>query len=181
MLIQILSHTPAYVWAILAFLMYRGTVALREREVAPRQLTVIPIVILLLSIQDIVAKFGLGLLPLLTWVLGAAGAALLAWKCGATRIVVSAASVRIKGSPAPLAMMLGVFAIKYAASVAWAVAPLLHHDALFATALCVLFGILSGCFLGAMVRDLGAYRRAASQVSASLPAALPPAKQAVSR
>ena len=69
MLIQILSHTPAYVWAILAFLVYRGVAAMREREVAPRQLTVIPIVMLLLSLQDIVARFGVGLLPLLTWVL----------------------------------------------------------------------------------------------------------------
>jgi len=181
MLIQILSHTPAYVWAILAFLVYRGVAAMREREVAPRRLTVIPIVMLLLSLQDIVARFGVGLLPLLTWVLGAAAAALAVWNIGATRIVVRAASVRIEGSAAPLAMMLGVFAIKYAASVACAVAPRLHHDAVFATALCALLGILSGCFLGAMLRDLGAYRRAASQLSASLPAALPPAKQAVSR
>ena len=29
MLIQILTHTPLYVWAILAFLIYRGLVAMR--------------------------------------------------------------------------------------------------------------------------------------------------------
>ena len=181
MLIQILSHTPAYVWASLAFLVYRGGVALRERTVTPRRLTIIPIVMLALSRQDITAKFGQDGLLLLTWALGAGSAALLVWKFAPTRIVVRAAGVRMKGSAAPLAMMLGVFVIKYAASVAWVIVPQLHREAGFAVTLCTLFGLLNGCFLGAMVRDLGAYRRAASQASASLPAALPLAKHAVSR
>ena len=181
MLIQILSHTPAYVWAILAFLVYRGVAAMRERDVSPRQLTIIPLVMLGLSLQDILAKFGPGALPLLTWALGAGGAALAVRRLVATRIVVREGAVRLQGSGVPLAMMLGVFAVKYAASVAWAIVPHLHQDAGFAALLCALFGLLNGCFLGALLRDLGAYRRAASQLSASLPAALPPAKQAVSR
>lgn len=181
MLIQILSHTPAYVWAILAFLIYRGVAAMRERELTARQLTVIPIVMLCLSLQDIAARFGQHLMPLFAWLLAAGGAAFFVWRFAATRIVVRTAGLRMQGSAAPLAMMLGVFVLKYAASVAWAVAPQLHHDPMFAGALCALFGVLNGCFLGAMIRDLGVYRRAASQASASLPAALPPAKQAVSR
>ena len=33
MIQQIVSHTPVYVWALLAFLLYRGYLASRDREV----------------------------------------------------------------------------------------------------------------------------------------------------
>ena len=35
---QLFSHTPLYVWAILAFLVYRGVLASRVREVSLRKL-----------------------------------------------------------------------------------------------------------------------------------------------
>ncbi|MBQ5945871.1 DUF6622 family protein [Massilia sp. ST3] len=181
MLIQILIHTPLYVWALLAFLVYRGLAAMRERPMTPRRLLVIPLLMLGLSAQDIAAKFGLGGPPLAAWLLGAGAATALVWRFGTSRIVAAADGVRMRGSAAPLALMLGVFVIKYAASVAWAIGPRLHQDAAFGLVLCALFGVLNGCFLGALGRDLRAYARAASQASASLAAALPPAKQAVSR
>jgi hypothetical protein len=58
-IVQLLSHTPLYVWAILAFLVYRGTAAMRDREVEFRKLCIIPLVMLGLSLQDMSAKFGL--------------------------------------------------------------------------------------------------------------------------
>ena len=74
MLIQILTHTPFYVWAILAFLIQRGMIAMRDRDLELRKLVMIPAVMLVLSLQDMNAKFGLGGLALAAWALAAAGA-----------------------------------------------------------------------------------------------------------
>jgi hypothetical protein len=168
MLIQILTHTPLYVWAILAFLVYRGGVAMRDRDVEVRKLVMIPAVMLVLSLQDMSAKFGLGGWALAAWALGAAGMALAAGLAGSERIAASTVPgrVRVRGSRLPLAMMMAVFVTKYVASVTLAVAPQLRHDTLFACIVCALFGVFNGWFLGRLMGDLASYRRAGEAVTA---------------
>jgi hypothetical protein len=160
MLIQILSHTPLYVWAILAFLVQRGLTAMRDRDVEVRRLVLIPAVMLVLSLQDMNAKFGLGGWALAAWAIGAAGMALLAGLAGASRIEAGTMPgwVRVRGSGLPLVMMMAVFFTKYVASVTLSVAPQLRHDTVFACAVCVLFGVFNGWFVGRLVRDLASYR-----------------------
>jgi hypothetical protein len=163
MLQQILIHTPVYVWAILAVLVWRGTAALREREMTVRSLFIVPAVMLALSLQDLVVKFGSNVAALAAWAAAAAATALLVWKFGADRTVPGTApgSVRVRGSWTPLAMMMAVFFTKYAASVLLAVLPHARQDALFAIGVCLLFGVLNGCFLGRLARDLASVQRAA--------------------
>ena len=160
MLIQILTHTPLYVWAILAFLVQRGMIAMRDRDLEIRKLVMIPAVMLVLSLQDMNAKFGLGGLALAAWAVAAAGMALLAGLSGARRIEASnvPGSVRVRGSRLPLVMMMAVFFTKYVASVTLSVAPQLRHDTLFACAVCALFGVFNGWFLGRLAGDLASYR-----------------------
>lgn len=160
MLIQILTHTPLYVWAILAFLVYRGMAAMRDRDVEVRRLVMIPAVMLVLSLQDMNAKFGLEGWALAAWTLAAAGVALAAGLAGSERVAGSSipGHVRVRGSALPLVMMLAVFCTKYAASVTLAVAPQLRHDTLFACAVCALFGVFNGWFIGRLVGDLASVR-----------------------
>ncbi len=163
MLIQILTHTPFYVWAILAFLVQRGMIAMRDRDLELRKLVMIPAVMLVLSLQDMNAKFGLGGLALAAWALAAAGMALLAGLAGLAggrRIEAGnvPGHVRVLGSRLPLVMMMAVFFTKYVASVALSVAPQLRHDTLFACAVCGLFGVFNGWFAGRLARDLASYR-----------------------
>ncbi|WP_307189003.1 DUF6622 family protein [Massilia sp. Root335] len=160
MLIQILTHTPIYVWAILAFLVQRGMIAMRDRDVELRKLVMIPAVMLVLSLQDMNAKFGLGGPALAAWALAAAAMALPAGLAGTGRIGASnvPGSVRVRGSRLPLVMMMAVFFTKYVASVALSVAPQLRHDTLFACAVCGLFGVFNGWFVGRLARDLASYR-----------------------
>jgi hypothetical protein len=160
MLIQILTHTPIYVWAILAFLVSRGVIAMRDREVETRKLVIIPIVMLVLSLQDIGAKFGFTGISSAAWAVGAAGMALLVWRRGGVRVAaVSAPSsaagrVRVRGSWMPLAMMMAVFCTKYAVSVTVAIQPHVRQDALLVATVCALFGVFNGYFLGRLARDL---------------------------
>jgi hypothetical protein len=156
MLIQILTHSPLYVWAILAFLVSRGVIAMREREVQTRKLAIIPIVMLVLSLQDIGAKFGFTGMSLAAWAVGAVGIALLVWRRGGVRVTAGSAagSVRVRGSWVPLAMMMAVFFTKYAVSVTLAIQPHARQDALFVATVCALFGVFNGYFLGRLARDL---------------------------
>lgn len=169
MLIQILTHTPLYVWAILAFLVQRGMIALHDRDVEVRKLVIIPAVMLVLSLQDMNAKFGLDGWPLAAWALSAAALALATGLSGAPRIVASSTpgSVRVRGSRLPFALMMAVFFTKYAASVTLSVAPQLRHDTAFAIAVCALFGLFNGVFIGRLAGDLAVVRTLAARAGAA--------------
>ena len=170
MLIQILSHTPLHVWAILAFLVHRGMVAARDREVEMRKLCIIPVVMLVLSLQDISARFGLDGIALAAWAAGMAIALPLVLVCGADRIAAGSApgTVRVRGSWMPLAMMMAVFFTRYAASVMLAVFPQAQQNALAAGLVCTLFGLFNGVFVGRLARDL--WTHANLQAGAAVPA-----------
>lgn len=166
MLFQILTHTPVYVWAILAFLVYRGVLASREREIAVGRMLVIPILMLALSLQAIASQFGIASLAMLAWTLGATGIALQRMVFGASLASAGAAAgaVRIRGSWLPLAMMLAVFSIKYALAVVVAIQPGLAQTIPFAAAACGLLGLCNGYFLGQLALDIAAARDSAAPV-----------------
>lgn len=67
MLKQILLNTPLWVWAILAFLIYRGIVAAADREIPFNRIFIIPLVMLGLSLHGIASAFGSGTDIALTW------------------------------------------------------------------------------------------------------------------
>ena len=160
MLNQILIHTPMYVWAILAFLVWRGMVEMRGREVPLRRLFILPLAILGLALVDLVAKFGVGALPVTAWMAGGAASLFYVRTFGAARIAAGAApgQVRLRGSRAPMAAMIGLFLLKYATSVILVVQPEAARIAPVAAAMCAAFGLFNGWFLGRLVRDLAALR-----------------------
>lgn len=161
MLINIFTHTPVYVWAILALLVYRGVIAARDREVGVRKLYIIPLLMLALSLQGVLAKFGAAVLPLAAWSAGAAAMTLLIWRFGRARVSAGATAgmVRVQGSWAPMVMMMVIFLAKYALAVALAIQPHAADNAVFAATACALFGVFSGYFLGCLARDMGAIPR----------------------
>lgn len=160
MLNQILSNTPVFVWAILAFLIVRGVIALRTRDVSMNKLFIVPIVMLLLGLFDIVGKFGITGLALASWLLPAAAMLALMRQYAGVSVSPTAAPGRVivRGSPWPLALMMAIFFTKYVTSITVAIHPLLRHDTWFTVAVCALFGIFNGYLLGRLARDLRAYQ-----------------------
>jgi len=152
MLIQILSHTPLYVWAILAFLVWRGVAEMREREIAVSRMAVLPLVMLVLSLHDIVLKFGLAPASLGAWFGGCLAVALPAWKLGDNRIaaVTAPGRVLVRGSVLPLFVMVAIFGTKYATSVMLALQPAATQQV--ELAICGLYGVFSGWFIGRLLR-----------------------------
>ncbi|WP_295998525.1 DUF6622 family protein [Rugamonas sp.] len=157
---QLLSHTPIYVWAILAFLVYRGVLASTDRATTMRTLCIMPAVMLVLSLQGIAGKFDLGGGVLLAWAVGAAAGAALTWMLiDGARISADRArgTVHQRGSWTPLALMLSIFVIKYSVAVVTAMHPALAQSAAFALPVCALFGCCNGIFFGRLLRQAAAY------------------------
>ncbi len=161
MMQQILTNTPVYVWAILAFLVYRGVLAARERDMTVTRMAIIPLVMLVLALQSIATQFGMASVAMLAWLLGVAILTLQRLAFGRSGIVAVAGAgmVRLRGSWTPLAMMLTVFSIKYVLAVVLAIRPALAGQAVFALAACGLLGLCNGYFLGQLARDIASARR----------------------
>jgi hypothetical protein len=161
MLHQVISHTPLYVWALLAFLMYRGYLAASDREVSLRNLFIIPAVMLYLSVSGMQQYFGGGTTVWTCWLGGAAAGAALAWRLNGAAIAVNRAAGTVvqRGSWAPLALMMGIFATKYTIAVLMTVHPAAVHDATIVAATCTIYGLFNGIFVGRLARYLSAWLR----------------------
>lgn len=169
MLNQIISNTPTYVWAILAFLMYRGFKSAIDRELSIRAVIIIPVVMLALSVQGILSGFGVQPLVLASWGLAMLAGAVLSWNAvnqSNVRILADKNMVFYRGSWGPMIMMMSIFVLKYIVNVALHVAPELHTNMMFAIVSTALFGIFSGLFLGKMLRVLLMFQQAKNAVPA---------------
>lgn len=158
MLEQILTRTPIWVWPLLAFLIYRGLAASVEREVPLWSLFILPLVMLGLSLQDVLSKFGTPA-ALSLWLAGLALGAATAWRLFTGALPYPARrTILLRGSWAPLALMMAIFCTKYAVGVALSLQPALRQHAVFVAAVCALYGLFSGVFLGQLLRVLVIYR-----------------------
>lgn len=161
MLQQILIKTPVYVWAILAFLVYRGVLAARERDMTLTRMAIVPVVMLVLALHAIAAQFGMASVAMLAWLLGAAVLTLqrLAFGRSCVLAVAGAGRVRLRGSWTPLALMLTVFSIKYVLAVVLVMLPEMAGQAVFVATVCGLLGLCNGYFLGQLARNITSARR----------------------
>jgi hypothetical protein len=155
MFIQIITHTPVWVWAVLGLLVWVGLRQTLPRSVSLRRILVIPLVMVGLSLAGTVTAFG------------ASNHALLAWGIAAT-IAVTVVMTRnlppgtqynawteafhIPGSWTPLALMMAIFVTKYAVGVALAMHPELAREALFSQCVGALYGGCSGVFVARAAR-----------------------------
>lgn len=161
MLHQIFIHTPIFVWGILAFLVYRGVLASRDREMSTGRMLIIPAVMLALSLQSISTQFGVASVAMLAWASTAGLVTLLCRALGAGRASPGTlpGTVRLRGSWAPLALMMTIFVIKYVLAVVLALHPAMAARLFFVVPVCVLLGLCNGCFFGQLACDLAVARR----------------------
>ena len=163
---QLFSHTPLYVWAILAFLVYRGVLASRAREVSLRKLCIIPLVMLALSLSGVHGSFGFDVVAPFAWAVGALAGGFLAWSMTNPRKltpVTERGSMQLAGSWLPLILMMSIFCMKYAVAVSLAIHPAYAHALGFVLFVCAAYGCFSGIFLGGLLRTLAVYRQAQGQ------------------
>lgn len=151
---QILSHTPAWVFALFTLLAWLGARQLRASSTHLVRATAVPLAMVALAVYGVSSAFGgagAGPLALAGWALGAAAALALVARLplhAAVRYDPFSRRFLLPGSPWPLVLMMGIFATKYAVGVLLAMHPALAHQGSFATGISTLYGLFSGLFTG---------------------------------
>jgi hypothetical protein len=155
MLMQILTHTPRWVFFLFAALAWLGISQMAGRRLTLRRVTLLPVAMLALSFYGVVSSFRDLPWALLPW---AAGVALAAAAVLARRVPEGTSYeprtrlFALPGSPLPLALIMGIFFAKYAVGVSLAMTPGLAQSVGFATVVAAISGALSGVFLGRAAR-----------------------------
>ena len=141
MILAILHHTPAWVWAVLAALVAIGLKQSFPRRLRLGRVTTLPVAFVALSLASLVSALALGLVL-------AAVAVRTSGAPAAARWLPAERAFEVPGSWLPLALMLGIFALRFAVAVLLAQQPALRGDATFAALAGFGYGGFSGVFLG---------------------------------
>jgi hypothetical protein len=150
-LLQIIEHTPVWVWGLLVALVALGLSQARDRQASLTRVTVLPFVLVVLSLVGVTSAFGRQSIALFAWAVGAVVAAAIARRFLPVRGASWSPATRLlhlPGSWLPMVLILGLFSIKYFAGVCLAIEPRLAADPMFAGLCSLAYGIFSGCFLG---------------------------------
>ena len=149
MLIQILRGTPVWVWGLLAVLVTVGLTQSMPRRIGARRAMIVPGLMLALSLGGVATTFGARPLALAAWAAGIAlaiGLGLDAVAPRGARWVREAARFELPGSWLPMALILGLFCIKYGVGVGLAFAPALAENTAFEAGIALAYGAFSGLF-----------------------------------
>lgn len=170
--IEIITHTPLWVWPLLLYLLYVGWKATRNRVVAPWRLLVMPAVITGLALYNLFSA-GPSFAGLAAFAAGAAGGSAAGFALGLRRPAERRGDgkLALKGDWVPLVLILAIFAVRYATGVALGIDPSLAQD----TAFLVVRLALSGLFAALMIMltlsmlPRGTFRSAARAASCGTP------------
>ena len=155
MLVQIITHTPTWVFGLLALLLWLGGRQLRAGQVSLVRMAVMPVAMAGLSVYGVWSAFGGTPLAALTWalaLLAVCALALLLSPATGARYHPESRSFSMPGSALPLALMMGIFFTKYAVGVTLALQPALARDGSFALQIAVLYGLFNGLFVARAFR-----------------------------
>ncbi|HET9644082.1 MAG TPA: DUF6622 family protein [Burkholderiaceae bacterium] len=154
MLTQALLHTPRWVFGLFLALLALGLQQLFPRSVTLLRASLLPVAMIAFSANGVASMFASQPLALLAWLAALALSAILIGTRPATGVSYDFVARRFSmpGSAAPLAMMMSLFLVRYAMSVALVVAPQPMHSPALAVGAGLVLGAFSGAFLGRAAR-----------------------------
>ena len=158
MWIQIITHTPFWVWGLLTALVALGLWQRRERRVRPFQLLLLPAGLMALGLWSMAPGFVAQPLSAVIWLVAVTGAGWLGLQLprpGAARWLPATGQLQLPGSWVPMVIILSIFSLRYASGVTLALHPHWRDLATVQWPLALVFGLLSGVFLG---RALGLFQ-----------------------
>ena len=146
--LTVLSHTPLWVWLILAALVALGLRQARDHEVSPTRLWIQLLVLGGLSLSGTVSAFGAQALPLAGWLAGVLLGVAANQQLRLPRQVqlLPDGRLSIGGSWVPMALLMLIFWLRYAVAATLAVVPALAGEPAFVGMAGALYGAASGLF-----------------------------------
>lgn len=163
MLIAIVQHTPAWVWGLLAALLWLGASHMLPRSASLRRMLLVPLAMAGLAAYGLASAFAAqasagalsGLLAI--WLLATVATAVASlWLSPnaprGTLFDARAQRFHLPGSVVPMLLILGIFCTKYFVGVELSLSPTLSHDGSFAHQVAAVYGLFSGIFLARAAR-----------------------------
>lgn len=158
MLMQILIHTPVWVWFLLTALLGLGLWQRRQRRVRRGQLLALPLALLALGLWSMAPRFVAQPLLAVAWLAALMAAVQLGRRLPtpqAARWLADRQRLQLPGSWLPMLIIVCIFSLRYATGVSLALHPEWRTMLAVQLPLALAFGGLSGLFLG---RALGLWR-----------------------
>lgn len=146
---QILSRTPAWVYALFILLLVFGLLQARTRTVRRVPALLLPAGMIALSLAGIQSSFGLAPMPVAAWAVALAVASLAGhalFRDERVRYDAAAKAYFVPGSWAPLAVIMAIFFAKYVYAVMNAMNAAVVTTTAFVVGLAAVYGVLSGYF-----------------------------------
>lgn len=153
-IMDIISHTPVWVWPLLVFLVLSGIAALQPRKSRPVSMLLIPVFFFVWGLSAIFLTLSAWLATLAVFIvamaIGSAAGWLLARRYPAATYDEDAKRVMRPGTPLTLIFILIGFAAKYVLSAVIAINPDLSATLGFSIVYGTMSGLISGVFWGIM-------------------------------
>lgn len=156
-LLDIVTHTPLWVWPLILYALYAGWARTRDRIVSPARLFALPVILVALDVFEL-ARNGLTL-PTSAGLAAGAVAGALAGLAAARHTPARALGdgrLAVKGHWLPFAIVLAIVVVSYVRGAALGIDPSLASNARFLLANAVLAGFLPALMLA---RTLGSLPR----------------------
>jgi hypothetical protein len=154
---DILAHTPLWVWALFAFLVYRGVAAMREREVSPYRVLIVPALFFVWGVSSLLERSDGSALNVAAFVaallVGAAAGRALGSLMPAPSLSPVTGMLAMPGSPVALILNCVAFAAKYVGSVALALTSVGVAREELASVVVATGGLFAGLFWGRTLRQ----------------------------
>ena len=159
-MMQILSRTPPWVFALFVVLIAVGFIQTRSRDVKKLMAYVLPVGMVALSLAGVESSFGLKLMPVLLWIVGLLLVTFVGyWFFRDTRVlyVPDKGVFYVPGSWIPFIVIMAIFFTKYVVAVMNALNVDAARTPAFAMALSLAYGCFSGYFAS---RAVNLYKQA---------------------
>lgn len=157
MLVQILKHTPLWVFGLFFGLAYVGYLQSKARLVSRNRLAVLPMAMLCLSFLGVWSSFGPNPTAFASWACALLAVVIFGLVLTPSRSVFYSPESKlftVPGSWVPLALMMCIFFTKYAVAVERGLNPGSSNSVVWVVAICTICGLFSGAFLARAMRVL---------------------------
>jgi hypothetical protein len=157
--IGIITGTPLWVWALLAFLLFIGIRGVRPTTASFARLAILPVVFLAWGLSGFATSYGLRPVGIAVWIAALVIGVGFGWLV-ARSIEIHADKerglVRLPGNALNLVLILIIFATKYTLGVLAGLQPSITGELLYMVTDVGVSGLLTGMFAG---RLLGLWRK----------------------
>jgi hypothetical protein len=160
MLAIIISHTPVWVWLLLAFLIYRGVSALSERPLLAGNVLPLPVILTVWGLVSMYNRYGNDFGVMACWAFGY----IAAFVIGCLSVTQNAVrgtreAPRQAGSVVPLLLILSIFVVKYSVEVSFGFHPEIVGASPVSNCVALVYGGLAGLMAGRVLRFFERARR----------------------